>query len=88
MGPVFNGFTDLHKGSRIADTKTIWALCERLSQAGAAEVMFSTLDSQLYEAGYESRGGPMVAATIVPTSIQGNTKEEHTRIKQGKSYVS
>jgi IS5 family transposase len=79
----FQRFTSLQNSARIPDAKTIWAFSERLSQAGAADVIFGDLNRQLYKAGYWSRGGQIVDATIVPTPIQRNTKEENTRIKQG-----
>ena len=76
-------FTGLENSSCIPDAKTIWAFNERLSQAGAADEMFSAVDRQLYQAGYRSRGGQMVDATIVPTPIPRNTQEANTRMKQG-----
>jgi len=60
----FQRFTGLENSSCIPDAKTIWAFNERLSQAGAADRIFSAVDRQLYQAGYWSRGGQMVDATI------------------------
>ena len=79
----FQRFTGLENSSRIPDAKTIWSFNERLSQAGAADRIFSAVNRQLYQAGYLARGGQLIDATLVTTPIQRNAKEENTRIKQG-----
>ncbi|VWX53292.1 transposase [Novosphingobium sp. 9U] len=81
-GLRFLGF-DL--GASTPDANTIRLFCEKLTQAGALEVVFADFDWQLKERGYLAMGGQIVDATLVAAPKQRNTAPEKEAIKAGKT---
>jgi transposase, IS5 family len=68
----------------VPDAKTIRAFRERLTMAGAIEVLFSRFDRAIREAGYIPMSGQIVDARLVPAPKQRNTDEEKKAIKEGR----
>ena len=55
------------------DTKTIWALSERLIRAGVIDALFVRFDLTIREACYIPMAGQIVDASLVPAPKQRNT---------------
>ena len=65
---------DLH--GRVPDARTIWLFRERLTEAGAVEVLFTRFEAHLKEQGYLAVGGQMIDASIIEAPRQRGTDEE------------
>ncbi len=79
----FQRFLGLSNHQRSPDAKTFWAFRNRLSELNLANKLFDELSKQLAKAGYVARKGQIVDASIIPSPIQRNTREENSQIKQG-----
>lgn len=66
------------------DAKTIWLFRERLTQAGAIEMLFNRIDATLREAGYLPMPGQMLDATPVAAPRQRNTNAEKASLREGR----
>ena len=79
----FQRFLGLGNHQRAPDRNTFWAFRERLSQPGLAETLFKRFSSQSDQAGYISRKGQIVDASVVSAPVQRNTRDGNRRIKRG-----
>lgn len=80
----FEEFVGLGIMDSIPDAKTIWFFRERLTNAGVIKDLFEIFNQHLRENGFESKGGQIVDATLVPVPVQRNTREENQEIKAGR----
>lgn len=80
----FCRFLGLHVGSKVPDATTIWRFREDLTTAGVLDDLFSQFEIHLQESGFTALKGQIVDASIVKTPIQRNSREENTKIKEGK----
>jgi transposase len=80
----FMQFLGLGLGNKVPDAKTIWAFRERLTKAGAIEVLFARFDRAIREAGYIPMSGQIVDASLVSAPKQRNTEGEKEAIKEGR----
>ena len=69
---------------RVPDAKTIWLFRERLTQAGAIDVLFNRFDTTLRNAGYLPMSGQILDATLVAAPKQRNTNDEKTDLREGR----
>ena len=58
---------------------------EKLTEAGALDVLFADFDRQLKERGYLAMGGQIVDATLVQAPRQRMTQEEKDQARAGKT---
>jgi transposase len=72
-------------GAPTPDANTIRLFREKLTEAGALDVLFADFDRQLKERGYFAKGGQIVDATLVAAPKQRNTADEKAAIKEGKT---
>ncbi len=72
----FRRFLGLTLWDTVPDAKTIWALRETLTCAGAAEELFELFTQQLEAQGVITHTGTIVDATFVDAPRQRNTREE------------
>jgi len=80
----FMRFLELRVGSRVPDAKTVWLFWEQLTEAGLAEELFGEFEAVLGKSGFTARKGQIIDARIVQAPQQRNSREENTKIKQGK----
>lgn len=78
-------FLDFDLGVATPDANTIRLFREKLTEAGALDVLFADFDRQLKERGYLAMGGQIVDATLVAAPKQRNTQAEKDAIKAGKT---
>jgi IS5 family transposase len=76
-------FLGFDLGAATPDANTIRLFRERLTQAGALDVLFADFDRQLKDRGYLPMGGQIVDATLVAAPKQRNTQAEKDAIKAG-----
>jgi transposase len=72
----FMRFLSLGLSERVPDAKTVWLFRERLTQAGAIEILFNRFDATLRNAGYLPMSGEILDATLVAAPKQRNTNAE------------
>ena len=77
-------FLGFDLGGATPDANTIRLFREKLTDAGALDVVFADFDRQLKERGYFAMGGQIVDATLVAAPKQRNTVPEKDAIKAGK----
>ena len=77
----FMRFLGLGLTDKVPDAKTIWAFRERLTRAGAIEVLFARFDQAIREAGYLPMAGQIVDASLVTAPKQRNTETEKKEVK-------
>lgn len=77
-------FLGLGLSDRVPDARTIWLFRERLTKAGAIELLFARFEMMLREAGYIAMAGQIVDSSLVAAPRQRNTKEEKDEIKAGR----
>src|SRR4249920_2041528 len=80
----FMRFLGLGLTDKVPDAKTIWAFRERLTRAGAVEVLFARFDRAIREAGYLPMAGQIVDASLVTAPKQRNTETEKKDVKEGR----
>jgi transposase, IS5 family len=80
-------FLGFDLGAATPDANTIRLFREKLTEAGALDVLFADFDRQLKECGYLAMGGQIVDATLVAAPKQRNTAPEKDAIKAGKRLV-
>ena len=80
----FMRFLNLGLSDRVPDAKTIWLFRERLTKAGAIEMLFARFDAMLREAGYIPMSGQIVDASLVAAPRQRNTNAEKADIRAGR----
>ena len=78
-------FLGFDLGAATPDANTIRLFRERLTQAGALDMLFADFDRQLRERGYLPMGGQIVDATLVAAPKQRNTDAEKAAVKEGKT---
>lgn len=78
-------FLGFDLGAPTPDANTIRMFRERLTQAGALDLLFADFDWQLKERGYLPMGGQIVDATLVAAPKQRNTDAEKAAVKEGKA---
>ena len=80
----FSRFLGLHPGSRVPDARTVWLFREQLKELELIDELFAELSLQIEMAGFVSRQGQIVDASIVPAPRQRNRREENDAIKRGE----
>ncbi|GBR00837.1 IS5 family transposase [Acetobacter oeni] len=80
----FMRFLGLGLSDRVPDAKTIWLFRERLTQAGAIDVLFNRFDMILRNAGYLPMSGQILDATLVAAPKQRNTNAEKMDLREGR----
>ena len=80
----FMRFLGLGLADRVPDARTIWLFREKLSKAGALQLLFNRFDAALREAGYIAMSGQIVDASLIPAPRQRNTQAEKDDIKAGR----
>jgi transposase, IS5 family len=78
-------FLGFDLGAATPDANTIRLFREKLTEAGALDVLFADFDRQLKERGYLAMGGQIIDATLVAAPKQRNTQAEKDAIKGGKT---
>ncbi len=78
-------FLGFDLGAATPDANTIRMFRERLTAAGALDMLFADFDRQLKDRGYLPMGGQIVDATLVAAPKQRNTDAEKAAVKAGKS---
>jgi IS5 family transposase len=78
-------FLGFDLGAPTPDANTIRLFRERLTQAGALDLLFADFDRQLKERGYLPIGGQIVDATLVAAPKQRNSEPEKAAVKEGKT---
>jgi IS5 family transposase len=81
----FMRFLGLKSGDVVPDAKTIWLFRDQLTQAERIDPLFNRFDRFLNDHGYAARRGQIVDASIIPTPIQRNTREENEAISRGET---
>jgi len=64
--------------------KTIWLCCERLTQAGAIDVLFNRFDMILRNAGSLPMSGQILDATLIAAPKQRNTNAEKADLRASR----
>ena len=77
-------FLGFDLGAATPDANTIQLFREKLTEAGALDMVFADFDRQLKERGYLAMGGQIVDATLVAAPKQRNTVPEKDAIKAGR----
>ena len=77
----FMRFLGLGLSDRVPDARTIWLFREKLTKAGAIELLFKRFDATLRQSGYIAMSGQIIDASL---PRQRNTNEEKTAIKEGR----
>uniref|UniRef100_UPI000495D0AD IS5/IS1182 family transposase n=1 Tax=Kozakia baliensis TaxID=153496 RepID=UPI000495D0AD len=80
----FMRFLGLGLSERVPDAKTIWLFRERLTQAGAIDILFNRFDATLRNAGYLPMSGQILDATLVAAPKQRNTNDEKTDLREAR----
>ncbi|MFT9297984.1 MAG: IS5 family transposase [Gluconobacter sp.] len=80
----FMRFLGLGLTERVPDAKTLWLFRERLTQAGAIDILFNRFDPTLRNAGYLPMSGQILDATLVAAPKQRNTNDEKTDLREGR----
>ena len=65
------------------DAKIVWLFRERLTQAGAIDILFNRFDATLRNAGYLPMSGQILDATLVAAPKQRNTNDGKTYLREG-----
>lgn len=79
----FRQFLGIRTVAEIPDEKTIWLCKDRLSKAGAFDLLFDKFRAELNDKGLSFNEGKIIDATFVEAPRQRNTKEENKQIKEG-----
>jgi IS5 family transposase len=80
----FMRFLGLGLSDRVPDARTIWLFREKLTKAGAIQVLFDRFDAALRANGYIAMSGQIVDASLIAAPKQRNTDDEKKAIKQGR----
>jgi len=80
----FMRFLGLSLSDRIPDARTIWLFREKLTKAGAVQMLFDRFDAALRAKGYIAMSGQIVDASLIAAPKQRNTDEEKKAIKDGR----
>ena len=78
-------FLGFDLGAPTPDANTIRLFREKLTEAGALQVLFDAFDHRLRTNGYLAMGGQIVDATLVAAPKQRNTDAEKAAIKAGQT---
>ncbi len=80
----FMRFLGLELSDQVPDATTVWLFRQRLIEKGLVELLFEEFDRYLRQNGYQSKGGQIVDATLIPVPKQRNRPEENEQIKLGE----
>lgn len=80
----FMRFLGLGLEDKIPDAKTIWLFREQLTRKNLITELFEKFNTYLQANGYQSKGGQLVDATLIPVPKQRNTREENQKISNGE----
>src|SRR5262249_16115579 len=80
----FMRFLGLTLSDRAPDARTIWLFREKLTRAGAIQMLFERFDNVLRAKGYIAMRGQIVDASLVSAPKQRNTDAEKQAIKEGR----
>jgi len=68
----------------VPDAKMVWLFRDRLTQAGAMEILFNCFDATVRNAGYLRISGQIVDATLTAAPKQRNTNAEKADLRAGR----
>ena len=77
----------LENSEKVPAAKTIWRWRARLKTHHLMETIRAAVSDQLEKAGVIARGGQIIAASIVKTPIQRNTRDDNALIKTGETMT-
>lgn len=77
----FMRFLGFELSDRVPNTKTVWLLRERLTQADVINILFNSFDAILSNAGYLPISGQILNATLVAPPKQRNTNREKATLR-------
>lgn len=80
----FMRFLGLGLSDRVPDARTIWLFREKLTRAGAIQMLFDRFDTTLRASGYIAMGGQIVDASLIAAPKQRNTEDEKNDLKEGR----
>ena len=80
----FMRFLGLGLSDRVPDARTIWLFREKLTKAGAIELLFKRFDATLRRSGYIAMSGQIVDASLIAAPRQRNSEDEKKAIKEGR----
>ena len=78
-------FCGMDLSDKVPDANTLWDFREAPVKAGVPDELFKEMDQIVAEAGFISRSGQIVDASLVAAPRQRMTGEEKAAIKEGKS---
>lgn len=81
----FCRFLGLSPEGKVPDARTIWLFREVLKEHELVDELFAQLNAQINAAGYLSRQGQIVDASMVSAPRQRNSREDNAKIKQGET---
>ena len=81
----FSRFLGLYPGSAVPDARTVWLFREQLKELELVDELFAELALQIDTAGFVSRQGQIIDASIVEAPRQRNRRDENEAIKRGES---
>lgn len=65
-------------------TKAIWLFREALKEEGLVGQLFAGLENQTWAAGYRSRKGQVIGASLIAAPRQRNSREGNAKTKKGE----
>ena len=80
----FCHFLSLTPEGRVPDAKTIWVFKEHLKHHDLMDELFARLTQMIDMAGYVSRQGQIIDASIVAAPKQRNSRKDNAKIKIGE----
>ena len=79
----FARFTGIDTSDKVPDAKTIWAIRNQLTEAGAIREIFRIFDTALEKQGLITHKGTIIDATFVDAPRQRNTRGENRSVRNG-----
>jgi len=80
----FQRFLGLTLGSKVPDSKSMWAYKDALSKSGRGKELFDMFGAKLDEIGIITRKGSLIDASFADAPRQRNSREENATIKSGE----
>jgi len=74
----FMRFLGLGLSDRVPDARTIWLFRERLTRAGAIQMLFERFDAILRDAGYIAMSGQFIDSSLVAAPVQRTRRTKRT----------
>jgi len=80
----FMRFLELGIGDVVPDATSVWLFHKQLRELGLIEALFEQFDGYLRNYGYQTKGGQIIDATLIPVPKQHNRKEDTEQLEQGE----